>query len=249
VGGLTGAVVGFSGGADSGLLAYVTRQRLGKGRSLAVTAVSASLAPEELDDCRSLAVEWDLSWQPVPTNELDRPEYRANGRDRCYHCKTELMEALAGLEGPGPVVLGVNTDDLHDHRPGQQAAKERGARFPFVEAGMSKADVRAVSNLLGLRTGKKPASACLASRVPYGTAVTFEVLDRVGRAESGLKGIGFLAVRVRHYGETARIEVPLQDLLAVLDRREQVIQVVKAAGYRYVTLDLEGLRSGNLNSV
>lgn len=249
--GLGAAVVGFSGGADSALLAYVTRQRLGRSSAVAATAVSPSLAPEELEDCRALADEWDLDWRPVATDELSRPGYVANGRDRCYHCKTELMAALsslAPLAGPGAaVVLGVNTDDLSDHRPGQAAALEHGARFPFVEAGLSKADVRAVSSLLGLRTGTKPAQACLASRLPYGTAVTFPVLERVARAESGLRALGFAALRVRHYGEVARLEVPLDSLPSVLRLRAEVVEAVRSAGYRYVTVDLEGLRSGNLN--
>ncbi len=246
--GLPGAVVGFSGGADSALLAYLARRGLGRSRSLAVTAVSASLAPEELEDCRALATEWDLDWQPVATRELDRPEYRANGRDRCYHCKSELMDALERFATRGTVVLGVNTDDLSDHRPGQEAARERGARFPFVEAGLSKDAVRSISRELGLRTAAKPAAACLASRVPYGTAVSFEVLDRVGRAESGLRRLGFAALRVRHYGDSARIELPLADLAEAVEEREALVAAVKAAGYRYVTLGLEGLRSGNLNS-
>ncbi len=259
VDGLCTVAVGFSGGADSGLLAYVARQRLGRSRALAVTAVSPSLAPEELEDCRSLAAEWDLDWRPVETRELEREAYRANGRDRCYHCKSELMEALEALSaaaggggscgGQVPtVILGVNTDDLSDHRPGQAAALERGARFPFVEAGLSKADVRAASSLLGLRTASKPASACLASRVPYGTAVTLQVLGRVARAESGLRALGFRALRVRHYGDVARIEVPLSELGSVLSLRAEVVSAVRGAGYRYVTLDLEGLRSGNLSS-
>ncbi|MGA8679268.1 MAG: ATP-dependent sacrificial sulfur transferase LarE [Acidimicrobiales bacterium] len=242
-------VVGFSGGADSALLAYVARQVLGREGAVAVTAVSASLAPEELADCEALAGEWDLDWRPVPTNELAVEAYARNATDRCYYCKTELMSALDPIvSSTGAVaILGVNVDDLSDHRPGQRAAKERGARFPLLEAGLTKADVRALSRDLGLRTADKPAAACLASRVPYGTRVTVGVLSQVALAESGLRALGFSAVRVRHYGELARVELPLGDLRRALQEREAVVAAVRAGGYRYVTIDLEGLRSGNLN--
>jgi uncharacterized protein len=147
----------------------------------------------------------------------------------------------------GVAVLGVNLDDLSDHRPGQQAAAERGARFPLLEAGLTKSDVRALSHELGLRTADKPAAACLASRVPYGTRVTIGVLSQVAQAESGLRALGFGALRVRHYGELARVELPLDDLERALQAREAVVAAVRAGGYKYVTIDLEGLRSGNLN--
>jgi uncharacterized protein len=244
-------VVGFSGGADSALLGFVARQVLGRQGAICVTAVSASLAPEELADCEALASEWDLDWRPVATKELEAEAYARNATDRCFHCKTELMAALEPLAAStGAVaVLGVNLDDLSDHRPGQQAAAERGARFPLLEAGLTKADVRALSRSLGLRTADKPAAACLASRVPYGTRVTVGVLTQVAVAESGLRRLGFASVRVRHYGELARVELPLEDLPRALDGREEVVAAVRAGGYRYVTIDLEGLRSGNLNLV
>jgi len=250
---LGGVVVAFSGGADSAFLAKVASDTLGTDRVLCATAVSPSLAPEELADCAALAAEWGLRWETVATTELDTPDYRANGPDRCYHCKAALMDALEvlgtldALRCVGPVVLGVNLDDLADHRPGQRAAAERGARFPLVEAGLTKDDVRVLSRRLGLRTWDKPAAACLASRVPYGTPVTLATLSSVATAESGLRALGFRRLRVRHYGELARVELDETELPAALARRHEVVAAVRAGGYLYVTLDLEGLRSGNLN--
>jgi uncharacterized protein len=243
------AVVAFSGGADSALVARVATDVLGPEAALCVTAVSASLAPEELADCRALAAEWGLRWRTVSTDELDDPQYSANGGDRCYRCKASLLTALAPLAAAesAVVLLGVNVDDLGDHRPGQQAAAERGARFPLVAAGLTKQDVRAVSRHLGLRTWDKPAAACLASRVPYGTPVTLGTLATVAAAESALRAIGFRQLRVRHYGDLARVELDEGDLAAAVQRRGEVVAAVRAAGYRYVTLDLEGFRSGNLN--
>ncbi|HYD11179.1 MAG TPA: ATP-dependent sacrificial sulfur transferase LarE [Acidimicrobiales bacterium] len=242
-------VVAFSGGADSAFLAYVAHDTLGADNVLSVTAVSPSLAPEEEADCKALADEWGLRWEAVHTDELANPAYGVNDGERCYHCKAELMDVVAPVaarEG-ATVVLGVNVDDLGDHRPGQRAAGERGAVFPLVDAGFTKDALRAASRELGLRTWDKPAAACLASRVPYGTPVTLGVLQEVAAAESGLRALGFRQLRVRHYGDLARLEVPVGDIGDVVARRAEVIDAVKAAGYRYVTLDLEGFRSGNLN--
>jgi len=240
-------VVAFSGGADSALLAWLAHDTLGPQRARAVTAVSPSLAPEEEQDCAALAAEWGLTWERVQTDELANPAYRLNDGQRCFHCKTSLMEAIEPHRGGATVVLGVNRDDLGDHRPGQTAAAEHGAVFPFVEADLTKDEVRAISRRLGLRTWDKPAAACLASRLPYGTPVTMVTLRSVAVAESGLRALGLRSLRVRHYGELARIEVPLGDLAAVVAQRGEVVAAVRAAGYEYVTLDLEGLRSGNLN--
>jgi uncharacterized protein len=242
-------VVAFSGGADSAFLAAVAHRTLGADRVHAVTAVSPSLAGLEEADCRALAGEWGLRWTPVDTREMERAAYRANDLDRCYHCKAELMTVVGPIAAAerARVVLGVNVDDLGDHRPGQQAAAEAGAAFPLVTAGFTKDDVRTASRALGLRTWDKPAAACLASRIPYGTEVSVGLLRRVDRAEAALHELGFRQLRVRHYGDTARIEVDVADLPAVLDQRAAVVAAVRAAGYRYVTVDLEGFRSGNLN--
>ena len=222
--------VAFSGGADSAFLARVAHDVLGPDRVHAVTAVSPSLPADELEACRELASEWGLHWTTVATDEMG-------------------PDALEPLRGEGAAIaLGVTVDDLGDHRPGQRAAGERAAVFPLVEAGFTKADVRSWSQRLGLRTWDKPSAACLASRLPYGTEVSVAVLSRVERAEAELKRLGFAAVRVRHYDRTARIEVPLEDLPAIVASRADVCEAVKAAGYDYVTLDLEGLRSGNLNA-
>ncbi|MBW3580063.1 MAG: ATP-dependent sacrificial sulfur transferase LarE [Actinobacteria bacterium] len=243
-------VVAFSGGADSALLAWMAHDTLGAAGAQALTAVSPSLAPDEELDCAALAGEWGLRWRAVRTDELADPAYVANDGQRCAHCKSALMAVLAPLataEG-ATVVLGVNLDDLGDHRPGQAAAAAGGAAFPLVTAGFTKSDVRAASRLLGLRTWDKPAAACLASRVPYGTPVTLRVLTEVAAAEAALRALGFRELRVRHYGDLARVELPVADLSAALGRRAEVVAAVRSAGYRYVTLDLEGLRSGNLNA-
>ena len=233
-------VVAFSGGVDSALLAWVANDVLGVGAALAVTAVSPSLAPSELLDCRRFASSWGLRWQAVDTDEISRPEYVVNGPDRCYHCKSELMDRLAPLaEAEGAVVaLGVNLDDLADHRP---------AVFPLVEAGLTKAAVRDAARQIGLEAWDKPAAACLASRLPYGTPVTLGTLSQVASAEEALRALGYRELRVRHYGDLARIELTGDGLERAVGDRERVVAAVKAAGYRYVTVDLEGFRSGNLN--
>jgi len=242
-------IVAFSGGADSAFLAAAAHRALGADRVHAVTAMSPSLAGDEEADCRTLAGEWGLRWTPVATAEMERAAYRVNDTDRCFHCKAELMDVVAPIARAedATVVLGVNVDDLGDHRPGQQAASEAGAEFPLVTAGFTKDDVRAASRRLGLRTWDKPAAACLASRIPYGTEVSVGILTRVDRAEAALHRLGFRQVRVRHYDDTARIEVDLEELAHVITRRADVVAAVRDAGYRYVTLDLEGFRSGNLN--
>ena len=190
-----------------------------------------------------------LRWTPVITHEMERAAYRLNDTDRCYHCKAELMDVVAPIAAAdgAVVVLGVNIDDLGDHRPGQRAATEQGAVFALVDAGFTKAMVREASHILGLRTWDKPAAACLASRIPYGTEVSVGLLSQIDRAEAALRRLGFVELRVRHYGDTARLEVPIARIGDVIEQRDDVVAAVKRCGYRYVTLDLEGLRSGNLN--
>jgi uncharacterized protein len=242
-------VVAFSGGADSAFLAKVAHDTLGGDRVLVATAISPSLAPAEAADCRALAAEWGLRWVGVPTNEMDDPHYVANDADRCGRCKTALMDALAPMAAAesATVVLGVNLDDLSDHRPGQLAASELGARFPLVTAGFDKAAVREWSRRLGLRTWDKPAAACLSSRIPYGTPVTLGSLHSIAEAEAALGALGLGQLRVRHHGSVARIEVDVDALGDVVARRDEVLEAVRAAGYVYVTLDLAGFRSGSMN--
>lgn len=250
-------VVAFSGGADSAFLAAYATRRLGRDNVLCVTAVSASLAELELSDCEALAAEWNLDWRTVTTSETSRPDYIANAGDRCFHCKDELMDALVPIASQrgATVVLGVNVDDLGDHRPGQQAAAAKGAAFPMVEAGLAKSEVRRISREMGLRTWDKPAAACLSSRVPYGTPVTVSLLGRIDRAEAAVRDILFSAeagiaagnLRVRHEGDTARIEIDPDVFPRAVERRLDLVRRLEPLGYRYVTLDLAGFRSGNLN--
>jgi pyridinium-3,5-biscarboxylic acid mononucleotide sulfurtransferase len=246
-----GVIVAYSGGVDSTLVAAVAARTLGD-RALAVTAVSPSLAPGELEQARAVAAEIGVRHRTVRTSEASRPEYLANGTDRCYHCKSELYDVLAAVaveSGHSVVVSGANADDLGDFRPGLRAAEERGIRHPLIEAGLTKADVRAAARELGVPAWDKPASACLSSRIPFGVTITVEELSRVGRAERSLKDLGYRQCRVRVHADLVRIEVEAPDLrrLAEPRMRERVIIAMKALGYRYVTLDLEGFRSGSMN--
>ncbi len=240
-------VVAFSGGVDSSFLAVAATQLLGAGQVRAVTARSPSLASEELVRCRRLAEDWGLAWSTVLPDEFDDERYVANDFDRCYWCKSHLMDALVPIAAGATIVLGVNTDDLGDHRPGQAAAREHGARFPLVEAGLSKADIRRLSRALGLETWDRPASPCLSSRLPYGTPVTLGRLSAVERAERALHRLGFVEVRVRHHGDVGLVEVDRGQLEDAVRQRAAIVQAVRDNGFRYVALDLEGFESGRLN--
>jgi uncharacterized protein len=242
-------VVAFSGGVDSALLVVAARKALGRTRVSAVTADSASLATGEADHCRSITEQWDIPWISVETGEFTDRRYLRNDTDRCFWCKSALMDAVEPIAraSGATIALGVNVDDLGDHRPGQQAAAERGAVFPLVEAGLTKVDVRRLARNWGISVWDRPAMPCLSSRVPYGTGVSVDLVSRIDRAEHALRTMGFADVRVRHYQDTARIELPVADLGRAVELAERIDSQVKAAGYRYVTLDLAGLRSGNLN--
>jgi uncharacterized protein len=238
----------FSGGVDSTLVACVAARAHGE-RALAVTGVSPSLAGAERAHAARVAAELGLAHREVETHELARPEYRANAGDRCYHCKTELFERLhelAAREGLGVVASGENLDDLDDVRPGRRAAAEHGVRAPLVEAGLNKAAVRSVAALLGLPNADKPASPCLASRLPVGTAVDALVLEQIERAEASVRALGFRSFRVRHHGDVARLEVAAEELPGAFACRVELDRVLRAAGYRFVALDLTGFRSGSL---
>ena len=246
---LGSAVVAFSGGIDSSLVAYLAHQRLGK-KALAVTSSSESLNRDDLDLTRRLAAEWGMAHRVVKTNELQNPNYRANPINRCYFCKTTLYESLDAVaaEGGYAVVLnGTNVDDLGDHRPGLQAAREHGVRSPLVECGFTKADIRALARRLGLENAEKPQAACLSSRVPYGLAIDVPMLAQIEQAERLLRELGFAHLRVRHHGDLARIEVPPQDFARLLEHRQGIEEGLRGLGYRFVTLDLKGFRSGSLN--
>ena len=245
-------VVAYSGGVDSTFLAVTAHDTLGD-RALAVTAVSPSLAPWELEEAKELAGKFGFRHRTIETQEVDDPSYAANGARRCYFCKVELYTHLRRIqdqEGYAWIASGTNTDDLGDFRPGLTAGKERGVRSPMVEAGLDKAAVRELSRLRGLPTWDKPAQACLSSRVPYGTQVTVEELKRIARAEAVLRAQGFRHVRVRSHDTIARIEVGPDDLARLLEEpvRSQVVQGVRDAGYLYVTLDLMGYQTGSLNA-
>lgn len=244
-------VVAFSGGADSALLAYVATAVLGSDAVVCATADSPSLAPEDLEETAALAAEWGLQHTIVTTGELDDPHYQANDLNRCFHCKTALMGVLVPLarQHCATVALGVNLDDLGEHRPGQRAALEGGAVFPLLDAGLSKDAVRSLSKALELRTWNKPQNACLSSRIPQGTPVTLRRLDQVAKAESALRQLGFSQIRVRHHGEIARIELDPAELGRAVDERSSIVDAIRALGYAHVTLDLGGFRSGSLVEV
>jgi pyridinium-3,5-biscarboxylic acid mononucleotide sulfurtransferase len=245
------AIVAFSGGVDSSLVAAVARRALGD-RALAVTAVSPAVAAGELDGARRVAAAIGIPHQVITTAELARDGYRRNGPDRCYFCKTELYDSLAGIaarRGYGAVLSGANADDAGDWRPGLRAAAEHGVRHPLLEAGATKEHVRALARDLELPSAEKPATPCLASRIPYGTAVDPEALARIDRAERAVRALGFPILRVRHHGILGRLEVDAPDLPRALADEPRIVAAIRAAGYAHAVIDREPFRSGRLNAV
>jgi uncharacterized protein len=249
---LGSAAVAYSGGADSAFLLRVAHGVLGR-RAAGVLAVSESLDQGELEEAKRTAQAMGVPITIIETREYDNPEYRKNDGSRCYHCKTELfgeVRKFAAREGIPHVLDGSNADDAGDYRPGLRARDEKGVRSPLLEAGLDKAAVRRYSRALGLPTWDKPAAPCLSSRIPYGSEVTHEKLRQVEAAEKGLRELGFRVLRVRHHGDLARIEVPAAEIarFADPDLRRRALAAIKAAGFLFVALDLEGFRSGSLNA-
>ena len=247
-----GCVVGFSGGVDSTLLFAVAAEVLG-GRALAVTATSETYPERELREAEAFARRIGGRHRLVESEELDIPGFAENPKNRCYYCKSELftkLRKIADEEGLPYVLDGSNLDDRGDYRPGKEAACELNVRSPLDEAGFSKEDIRALSKDMDLPTWDKPSFACLSSRFPYGTTITREKVSQVGRAEESLRELGLRTIRVRHHGDMARIELgPAEFERVVNGLRDEVIRLVKSAGYAYVALDLQGYRTGSMNEV
>ncbi len=241
--------VAFSGGVDSTLVAVAAHRVLGE-KALVVTAVSPALAKRELEETIRLAETFGFAHRIIHTNEMDREGYVANSPQRCYFCKTELyteLTALADKEAIEWVVNGANTDDIGDYRPGMIAASEHRVRSPMVEAGLTKADVRAIARSLDIPIWDKPAQPCLSSRVPYGTPVTVENLSKIEQAEDYLRGLGLKEIRARHHDRLCRIEVGENEIDFAFGHRKEIVAAIKKIGYLWVSLDMSGLRSGSLN--
>jgi uncharacterized protein len=246
-------LVAYSGGVDSAYLAFAAHQVLG-GEMLAVMADSPSLARTQMRDAVSFAEECGIPLQTVRTDELENPEYQRNDAMRCFHCKDALfgvMERVAAYGGWSAVAYGVNVDDEGDWRPGQKAARQHGVAAPLLEAGLTKAEIRALAAEAGLRVWDKPASACLSSRIEYGRPVTREALEQVERGEDALRAMGFRQFRLRHHGDVARIEIDRDEMerALTLEMFARMSEAIKACGFKFVALDVEGFRSGSMNAV
>jgi len=246
-------IVAYSGGVDSSYLAYAAHKVLGE-RAIAVTAESPSLPRSHRERAARLAAQLGFAHRFVATHELDNPDYAKNAPDRCYVCKSELFELLEGLRrelGHGAVAYGINADDCSDFRPGHRAAQEHRVLSPLLDAGLSKQEIRELSGAAGLPTATLPSSACLASRIPYGTPVTPERLQQVDRAEDALRELGYRQLRVRHHGDLARIELAPDEMPRALDpdQLRAMSGALHALGFKFVSLDLDGYRTGSLNEL
>lgn len=251
--GLGRLLVAYSGGVDSAFLAWAAHRKLGR-NMLAVIADSPSLARSQMSDAVDFATEQGIPLQVIRTDELDNPAYQRNDAARCFHCKDELftvMEQYRQQNGFDAIAYGVNVNDQGDYRPGQNAARRHGVCAPLLDAGLTKEDIRTLAREAGLRVWEKPASACLASRIEYGRAVTREALSAVEQGEEALRRLGFRQVRVRHHGEIVRIEIATDELARAMtpEMAAEFTRLFKALGFTYVTLDLEGFRSGSMNAV
>jgi len=247
--GLSSVLVAYSGGVDSSLLLKLAIDELGE-RAVAVLASSPAYPEAEQEEARIVAGQLGANLVEVATSEVELEAYRRNNPDRCFHCKEELFDTLEPLRrelGLDHIAYGATADDADDHRPGHGSAVRRGIRFPLLEAGMGKTEIRAAARSLGLPNWNKPSFACLSSRIPHGTKVTVEALRQIEAAEAAIKGLGFRQVRVRHHGDVARIEVEPAEIARLVSERDRVVSALQAAGYRFVSLDLEGYATGSLN--
>ena len=243
------AAVAYSGGVDSSLLALLVKEALGS-RHLAVTAVSQSYTPGEMKQARAIAGKFGIKLMVLKTDELSDPKFNANPLDRCYHCKNHLFRAIsfvAAKKGLKHILDGTNADDLSDFRPGRRASAEWGVKSPFVEVGLTKAEIRKIARQKGLPNWDHPANACLASRIPYGVKIDAGVLKKVEKAEQALASLGITKYRVRHHGQVARIEADTSEFAKILKNRIKLTAKIKAAGYKFVTLDLLGYQTGCFN--
>src|SRR5947209_1348122 len=246
---LESVLIAYSGGVDSSLLLKLALAEL-HDNAVAVLASSPAYPESEQQEARNLAAQLGARLIEVSTNEVELEAYRRNNPDRCFHCKEELFETLEPIRtnlALQHIAYGATADDAGDHRPGHGSAVRRGVRFPLLEAGMGKAEVRAAARRLGLPNWNKASFACLSSRIPHGTEVTVEALRQIESAEAAIKALGVKQVRVRHHGDVARIEVESEEITRLLENREQVVDALRAAGYKFVSLDLEGYSSGSLN--
>jgi uncharacterized protein len=246
---LGSVLVAYSGGVDSSLLVKLALDELGE-RAVAVLASSPAYPESEQDEARSLASSLGVRLVEVSTNEVELEAYQRNNPDRCFHCKEELFDTLEPVQrdlGLQHLAYGATADDAQDHRPGHGSAVRRGVRFPLLEAGMGKSEIRAAARTLGLPNWNKPSFACLSSRIPHGTQVTVAALRQIETAEAELKAAGFTQVRVRHHGDVARIEVEPVEIPRLVAERDRVVLLLRKAGYKFVSVDLEGYATGSLN--